>query len=197
MEGIFHSDRTRSTSDRFQVKTVLYWFSWAAGIGLVLSIVSHVAALLGKQGPLGAYAIWLHFGIFVVWLPTVLAGNRLTRNVRRKDAWKVMLRGCPDWMKYMTFGFFGYALINFLIFMAAANQAKQNGFTPLVTRGFSGHWMAFYSTAMAVLYSASRVWDEDNEPRCPENHVVDVLAKYCGQCGLPVSHSGNGSQLKR
>ena len=178
------------------MKSTLYWCSWAAGIALVLSFVSHVAALLGRQGPLGAYAIWLHFGIFVVWLPTVLAGNRLARNARRKDAWKVMLRGCPDWMRYMIFVFFGYALVNFLIFMAAVNQAKQNGFTPLVARGFSGHWMAFYSAAMAVLYSASRVWDQDDKSRCPNGHVADVLAKYCDQCGLPISQFGGGSPLQ-
>jgi hypothetical protein len=71
-----------------------------AGVGLVLSILSHLAALLGTQRPLGDQAFWLHMGIFVVWIPTVLVSQRLTSGVDRKDFWNAALRGCPAWMKY-------------------------------------------------------------------------------------------------
>lgn len=77
-------------------------------------------------------------------------------NTSRKDFWKVVLRGSPEWMRYMVYGFLGYALVNFLIFMPQAPKGGTGGETPAVVwRGFSGHWMAFYSAALAILYSAA------------------------------------------
>ena len=143
------------------MKTVLYFFAAFSAVGLVLSLASHAAALMGTSGPLGDHVWELHIGIFVVWIPAVFASTRLTRNVPRKDAWKAALRGCPDWMKYMTYGFFGYALLNFAsLFITAPHgmPAVQGGgpglMPPQIVRGFSAHWMAFYSAALALLWSA-------------------------------------------
>ena len=70
-------------------------------------------------------------------------------------------------MQYMTFFFLGCAILNFLIFFAlevgrgAANET--DGDTPTaVLRGASGHWMAFYSAALAILYSAAHLRDHDD-----------------------------------
>jgi hypothetical protein len=60
-------------------------------------------------------------------------------------------------MRYMVYGFFGYAIINFLLFIAVAPSGGHGANPPTVVwRGFSGHWMAFYSAAFAILYSAVR-----------------------------------------
>lgn len=54
------------------------------------------------------FFFWLlHIGIFVVWIPAIFAAQRLVGNVSRKDFWKVVLIGSPDWMRYMVYGFGG------------------------------------------------------------------------------------------
>lgn len=145
------------------LKPVLYFFAALAAAGLLLSVASHIAALRGTEGPLGHSAWMLHIGIFVVWLPAVLAARYMSAEFPAKDMWKASLRGCPVWMKYMVGVLFAYALVNFLIAMRSfpgRGEAGATGWMPAsVVRGFSGHWMVFYGTAMAVLYSAARVKD--------------------------------------
>jgi hypothetical protein len=169
------------------LKPVLTFFEGLAWVGLALSILSHAAAFFGSQGPLGNYEWLLHIGIFVVWLPTVLVASRLSAEFKQKDMWKATLRGCPAWMRYMVYGFFGYALLNFVVFMAAGPRAGAAGpMPPIVVRGFSGHWMAFYSAAAAALYSATHAAERDKARRCVNGHAVGPLARFCEQCGLAV-----------
>ena len=159
-------------------------------IGLVLSLIAHTAALFGLPQPLGSAAWGLHIGIFVVWLPAVIMANRLVGDYKRKDFWKAALRGCPDWMRWLTFAFFGYAVVNFLLFIAVAPPRGAGGGAntpPEVFRGFSGHWMAFYSAAAAILYSAIVVSRSDPAGRCPNGHPVSPSASYCEECGAAVA----------
>jgi hypothetical protein len=79
---------------------IAYPFLIFSAVGLVLSVISHVCGLRGTAGPFGDQTWLLHIGIFVVWLPAVLAVQRLSRNVPRRDFWKAALRGCPRWMRY-------------------------------------------------------------------------------------------------
>jgi hypothetical protein len=169
------------------LKPILSFFGGLAWVGLALSILSHLAALLGSAGPLGDYAWVLHIGIFVVWLPTVLVAARMSADFENKDTWKAALRGCPRWMRYMTYGFFGYALLNFVVFMITAPKGGSGPMPPAVVRGFSGHWMAFYSAAAAVLYSATHISDRDQVRRCANGHAVGPLARFCEQCGQVVT----------
>jgi hypothetical protein len=111
------------------LRPLVLFFAALAAIGLALSVLSHIEALLGLQGPLGDYEWLLHLGIFVVWLPAVLVSTQLTRNFKRKDFWNAALRGCPPWMKYMVYGFLGYAVLNFIVFLAKA--PPKGGFGPL------------------------------------------------------------------
>ena len=133
-----------------------------AAIGLFLSIIVHVSALLGMPCPFGDKTWTLHIGIFVVWFPAVLASQRLAKDFKRKDFWKATLRACPLWMKWMTYFFFAYAILNFIIFIltdvGGGGSSGSDGDTQsTVFRGFSGHWMAFYSASLAILYSADHV----------------------------------------
>jgi hypothetical protein len=170
------------------MKTILCFFALLSGFGLVLSVISHFAALLGEEGPLGRYTPALHIGIFVVWLPAVLVASRLARNAPQRDIWRVLLRGCPAWMRYVTYGFFVYGIVNFVFFLSAAPKTNGSGpMPPQVVRGFSGHWMMFYSAAMAVLCSAAKLREEGWDRRCPNGHVVQPAAKFCARCGHPVS----------
>jgi hypothetical protein len=129
-------------------------------VGLVLSLIVHIHALLGQPQPLGPATWCLHVGIFVVWLPTVLVSNQLKSYSSRKEFWKAVFRGCPTWMRWLTYAFMGYAVGNFLLFLAVMPPkgagAGANA-SPEVIRGFSGHWMAFYMAGAAAIYSAIAV----------------------------------------
>jgi hypothetical protein len=169
------------------MKILLYPFIILSAIGLALSLAVHVASFLGLEVPL--IAMGLHGGIFIVWFPAALVSLVLTRDVPRKDYWKAALRGCPGWMKYMVYGFFGYAIINFALFFFGGFLnvvAPLSSTSSSFLRGFSGHWMAFYSMAFAILYSGVHL--QQVKPRkCPLGHSVPLSARYCENCGAAVA----------
>lgn len=156
----------------------LWFFAALSFVGLVLSLVAHIQALLGHTIPLAYWS--LHGGIFVVWAPAVFVAQRRIGKRARKDYWKVVLQGAPAWMRYMTFAFFYYAIGNFLVFMANAPAKGSEFNTPTSLRGFSGHWMAFYSAALATLYAAAV---EPAAPRCSNGHIFPLDEPYCPLCG--------------
>ena len=137
-------------------KPLLWPFIVLSGVGLGLSLWVHMGAVAGRKVAPEAFFWMLHGGIFVVWIPAVLVSIKRVGNSGRKDFWKLALRGSPEWMRYMVYGFFGYAVVNFAIFFFQAPQGGSGANPPAVVwRGFSGHWMAFYSAALAILYSAA------------------------------------------
>ena len=78
----------------------------------------------------------LHVGIFPLWIPVVWISTKLMGGMPRQNSWsfgysgnywKPMLSGCPAWMRYMTYGFFIYALVNFAIFIVLALSGKTFG----------------------------------------------------------------------
>jgi len=150
------------------MKITLIPFMILSGIGLVLSVIVHVSALLDIPSPLGNAAWSLHIGIFVVWFPAVIVSQRMTRDCKQKDFWEVVLRACPKWMNHMNNVFFFYAVVNFIIFFVVmlirnSEISSSDGETPsTVLWGFSGHWMAFYSAAFAILYSAIQMKGNDD-----------------------------------
>jgi hypothetical protein len=126
----------------------LYCSVALAALGLALSIGSHAAALQGKSGPLGKYTWTLHLGALAICVPAAI--------VARKAKWKGLLAGCPVWMRYVLYAFLAYAIVNFAIFMFTPRAGGAGLMPPPVVRGFSGHWMAIYAAALAVLYSGVR-----------------------------------------
>jgi hypothetical protein len=134
----------------------LWVFVWISVIGLILSLWVHIGALMGRRVVPEAFFGILGGGIFIVWFPALLTARSMVQNVSHKYFWKVALKGSPEWMRYMVYGFFGYAIVNFLLFMTRASGGG-NGPNPpaVVWRAFSGHWMAFYSAAIASLYAAA------------------------------------------
>ena len=167
------------------MELVLAPFMYLAGLGLILSLIVHISALLGMPSPFGENSWGLHIGIFIVWIPAVIAMRSLVKDFKQKDLWKAALRACPNWMKYLTLFFFGYAILNFVLF-AVIDISGGKGTPTNVYRGFSGHWMAFYSAAMAILYSAIHVKEHDSARRCPNGHPVGQSAKFCEECGSKI-----------
>lgn len=163
----------------------LWVFVVLSAVGLVVSLWVHLGAVMGRRVAPEAFFWMLHVGIFVVWFPAVFVAKHRLGNLNRKNFWKVVLQGSPEWMRYMVYGFLVYAFINFALFMNQAPTGGSDANPPtIVWRGFSGHWMAFYSAALAILYSAAR----ENKPdrRCVNGHQVLTNANFCERCGQPV-----------
>ena len=137
------------------IRPLLWPFVALAAVGLGVSLWVHIGAIAGRRVVPLTFFIMLHLGCFVVFIPAIWVGQRLVGSTARRDFWKAVLRWAPDWMRYMVYGFFAYAIANFALFMIQAPPHGGSGNPPaIVWRGFSGHWMAFYSASMAILYSA-------------------------------------------
>lgn len=167
------------------LKRVLWLFIGIAAVGLGLSLWVHIGAVMGKRVAPEPWFWMLHVGIFIVWFPAVFIAQRLVGSVNRKDFWKVVLKNCPDWMRYMIYGLGGYAMINSLLFMAKTSRGGSGAVPTTDWRGFSATWMIFYSAALGVLYSAAVTVDSGR--RCPSGHVLSADSpEYCARCGEPV-----------
>jgi hypothetical protein len=163
-----------------------------AAFGLILSLALHLLAVAGVQPPGGTILFAaLHIGIFPLWIPVVSiamkTGNNSASTIRW--GWLGFLSGCPLWMLFMTLGFMIYAGINFSSFVEAP-IAKQVGGDPptAVWRGFSGHWMLFYSAGLAIVTAAHRRGTSNHGPKCPNGHSIGFGDKFCATCGTPISN---------
>ena len=148
------------------LKPFLGVFALLSLIGLILSLWVHIGAISGRRvAP--EYFFWgLHMGIFVVFFPAILVAQKRVGSTNRKDFWKAATKGSPDGLRYLVYFFFAYAFINFAIFVAQAPTGKSVGEPPAsVWRGFSGHWMVFYSASFAILFSALNSARTDQQPR--------------------------------
>jgi len=168
-----------------------------AACGLILSLAVHLLSLFGLQVDGNALFFGLHVGIFPLWLAVVLIAIKLTNGMRLIGMtdmtgiryWKVVFSGCPAWMRYMTYGFMIYALVNFVSFIIVAPTGKQIGGDPpaAVWRGFSGHWMVFYAVGLAILTTAYRRGLSNLGQRCPNGHSIGFDDKFCPTCGAPIT----------
>jgi hypothetical protein len=162
-----------------------------AACGLALSLVVHILSFFGLA--LGGNWLFttLHVGIFPLWLPVVLIAQKMTSGTTRRDFWNAAFSGCPPWMKYMTYGFLGYAILNFVIFtflIPAHPPPRQAGAPPAaVVHGFSGHWMAFYSAGLAIVTTAYRRGLSNLQRRCPFGHEIGWTDRFCPTCGAKVA----------
>ena len=131
-----------------------------SAVGLFVSLWVHVGAITGKFLAPPTLFIILHLGVFLVFFPAVIIANRKAGYRRRKYYWESVLQGSSAWMRYMLYIFSGYAILNFVIFALQRIQTGPRSGGGALTfadwRGLSGHWMAFYSCAFVILYSASK-----------------------------------------
>jgi hypothetical protein len=159
-----------------------------AAIGLIASFVVHALTFFGVTLGGNPLFVTLHVAIFPLWFIVVTIAMKTMAGMSRKDSWKAALSGCPAWMRYMTNGFFIYALVNFLIFFLTSMANAPHGVkldtpSPEIWRGFSGHWMAFYSAGLAIATTAYRRGTDNWGAQCPNGHAVAVSDNYCPVCG--------------
>lgn len=131
-------------------------------LGLLGSMACHVIGLLGIDPPGGKRLFILHIGIFIVWIPLVIAGNR-TRPSKARDNVDHLLAEVPKWTTVWIVAVFVYALFNFASFQWATRHYPR-GKVPLALelRGFSGHWMLFYSVALAGHLGLARLKEKQH-----------------------------------
>ena len=124
-------------------------------VGLVVSLCVHLGALLG-QSPAAEWLFFtLHFGIFVVWFPAVLVVQKRVGHTSGRDVLKKALRGAPEGLRVMVYAFFAYAFLNFALYCFRGwMRGSSSSMSSMDWRGFSGHWMAFYSAALAIFLAA-------------------------------------------
>ena len=163
------------------MEALLYPLAILSAVGLILSLTVHVLSLTGVVMPDPSLVWMLHMGIFVVWIPAVFVAQKLVSGYDQKNYWKAVLRGCPPWMKTMVYVFFGYAFVNFFVvfILNQPDKGAAGNNSPETFRGFSGHWIAFYSAGAAILYSATQADMTDRRRKCINGHVVPVTAGYC------------------
>ncbi len=162
-------------------KAIAFPVMLLAGAGVLLCLISYLRWLTGRYHPLASGPPILFVGIFVVWLPTVLLMNTVTRDFKQKDLWKAALRGCPSWMRMCLWVGSGIVMaITFLPVVLGRNSAPSEG-------GFTLFPIIFYGVSFCTMYSILHVDQLDASRRCLNGHAMPPLAKFCEECGAPTA----------
>lgn len=164
---------------------VLPVFASLAIVGFVLSIWINVGVLTSRWTP-PAYFWALHLGIFVIFLPAILVAQKRVGSTHRKDFWKVVLKGAPQWMRHFFYALLAYGAVIDIpswIQLAQPSGSPQSGGFGDWAR-FSAIWMVFYWASFAILYAAMK--QEQLVPRCVNGHSMPPGVNSCGKCGQPV-----------
>ncbi|HSY11746.1 MAG TPA: hypothetical protein VK976_06100 [Verrucomicrobiae bacterium] len=152
--------------------------------GFYADLVVHITALAGSSVLFEQFGKYMFPALFIVWVPTILVMNRLTRDVKQRDLWKASLRGCPTWMRTSAYVVFGYAWASAMVNMLLFGNSKLAG-----ARSASSIMLGFFGIAACVLYSANHVAQVDDGRLCLNGHRVGPLAKFCEECGAPVAEN--------
>jgi hypothetical protein len=137
---------------------VILFFNQLSVVGLLFSIVVHLLGLAGRRPPFGYFAFILQLGAFLSGVAAALALFLLYAS-RGEAFWKEAFRTSPKWLKWMTCGFAGYAVFNFIVFvnlLGTIGGKRPDEITSMVFRGVSGEWMAFYSVGLLIFCSARK-----------------------------------------
>jgi hypothetical protein len=146
-------------------------FGLFALLGFMLSLVAHIAALLGIDVADRFPYVWsLHIGIFAVFIPFVFS---MHKTLGAKPKFADIKSNFPGWIVAIGLVIFIYAILNFILFVhnteggspsiqdgryvlsshgkmiRELTEAEYHAFNANVVRGFSGHWMIFYFVPFA------------------------------------------------
>jgi hypothetical protein len=178
---------------RLPLRTLTYFFLVLAVAGFLGMLAIHIAALAGVTVPSVVLKV-VFPGLFVVWLPTILVSNRLSKEYKQNHLWRATLRGCPKWMQTALWVVCGYGFLGtFLLPLFFGRNVDSYGGS---TAGMSGFVIAFYAMAMCVLYSATRAEEFDRNRRCLNGHHVSPVARFCEDCGSPITDNASTVQQR-
>lgn len=134
---------------------------------------------------IGIFVVWLPIGINLKNNEEYKAFQqaRMQNKANLLELYKVLFRQTPKWLTIVAVGGFFYSIINFILFMIPqfgspeandghyflSNHGQQlkdlteqefHKYNANEMRGFSGHWIAFYGIAVALLFPFKR---QDNQ----------------------------------
>jgi hypothetical protein len=124
-------------------------------LGFVASVVVHVSTFAAAPG-LGMSRTWflfLHLGVFVVFIPMALSlRNDSEAGGAKGGRSAASFASAPAWMRTVLAVCVAYALVIFGMMIVnepthLANQARS-------ARGCSAYWMVFYLASFVGLYDA-------------------------------------------
>jgi len=176
-------------------------------VGLGLSLWVNVEALLGKEVAPELLFWLLHFGIFVVWVPMVVAMQGKARGAgkvvwqatlftavdkagagSRRDFWNVAFEERPDWLRHMSQFFKVYAMFGIaLSFVRFSLWEVKKDLNAGTWAFFSSGWLIFYSFAFERLFSGMIA--RGKMRKCTNGHLMPEGANYCTRCGQPVTNN--------
>lgn len=133
----------------------------------------------------GVFVVWLPVVLELRKEQDLQNGSFLNR-MNPMSFFKTVFKGTPSWLVIMSAAGFFYAMINFLLFMQSQtgvpalkegqyilhnhgqliktlSEAEYHHYKANEVRGFSGHWIAFYGLATAVLFRFIRPVDEEEK----------------------------------
>jgi hypothetical protein len=153
-----------------------------ATVGLALSVAVHASTFVGVNPNRQFPASWLlHPGIFVVFIPALIAASRMAKGASKQEGWQRVKQFAPGWLQGLVGVLFAYALFNFFFNVVYLREGGTPGeidgelvlhshgrvlrkltrdeferHEAYVVRGFSGHWMLFYGAALLILVARER-----------------------------------------
>jgi len=166
-------------------RAIAYPVMVLSALGVVVSTSLFVLSLVGAYHAFKGGPPLIFLGIFVVWVPTVILMNRLTRDFKQKDVWKAALRGCPSWMRIGLWVFTGVVVAITFLPVIWKGQPGEDGFTVFPA--------IFYAASFCTMYSLIHVDEVDANSCCLNGHPMSPLAKFCEECGSPAAPVGLGS----
>ncbi len=154
--------------------------------GFVVSLLIHIISLTGYNQNNSIPFIWIiHIFVFVVFIPGILKISRYDRikqkNRKLIENVKNLTAGVPKIISIIALISFFYAIMNFMAFIVLSEGGGPNIidgeyvlsnhgdiirtltekeyflFQANELRGFSGHWMLFYSISVLMLYPRKRI----------------------------------------
>lgn len=161
-------------------KTLFY----IALLGSISAITVHILSILGVDVADTLPFIWaLHIGIFVVWIPTILSLKKLQKQNKKANAFTLLTKNKPKWLLGLIIVIAAYTGFNFIfsISKTGGTTSNKNGVYSLqnrgkyirnitkeeyhlhganTLRGFSGHWILFYTIATIALYKGESKEEE-------------------------------------
>jgi hypothetical protein len=160
-------------------KAIAYPVLLLSAAGIFASIALFLLSLAGVYRLPDRQLPSLFCGIIVVWFPTVILMNRLTRDFKQKDLWKAALRGCPSWMTTALWVFLASVMAITLLPLVSRGRPSEQGFILFPS--------VFYAVSFCTVYSLIRADAFDASRRCLNGHAVSPLAKFCEECGAPTA----------
>lgn len=122
-------------------------------VGMAVSVAVHVLALILDRTVPTFLVLALHVGIVIVGVPTTVRMRHLVNSRYSNDFGRFLWSRTPPWLRWLTWGAFGYFVLVFLRF-AATHQASPTVVSVLPSATlvmFSAGWLSAYAILASCL----------------------------------------------